>query len=149
MGIDDEAARRHRADDALSSAGTQLRAAAVGLLAAALLALAATAASAREARLDCGFPTISGGYSTAFEIVIDYDARKVFMAGAGAPSGPLDANITDSTVIWSTSQPMPGQAVRWTLDRYTLEFNPFYRDAGSGTTAKGVPGKCILKQPKI
>jgi hypothetical protein len=144
-----EEPKKHNGDDSRYGAAPVIRTSAAGMFALAVLAFAATPTGAKEARLDCGFPEISGGYSSAFEIVIDYDAMKVTMTGANGVSEPLAANITDSTVSWAASQPMPGQAVRWTLDRYSGEFRPYYRDLASGTISSGVPGKCFLKQPKF
>jgi hypothetical protein len=102
-----------------------------------------------EARLDCGFPMIGGGYSSAFEIVIDYDGQQVIMRSAGGVPQPFAVHVTDSTVSWAATQPMPGQAVRWTLDRYSGELQAFYRDQASGAVSGGVPGKCFLKHPKF
>lgn len=142
-------ARKHNVDDGRYATAPGVRSATAGLFALAVLAFAATSVDANEARLDCGFPMISGGYSSAVEVVIDYDARQVTMTGAGGVAGLLAANITNSSVSWAAPQPMPGQAVRWTLDRYSGEFLAFYRDQGSGAISSGVPGKCFLKHPKF
>jgi hypothetical protein len=111
----------------------------VGLLLACGLLLAAPARAA-PSQMSCGFPTAAGGYSTVFEIIVDDAARQVTMSSTDDALGTFDATITDRTVAWAAAQPIPGQAMRWTLDRASGDFMAFYSAAASG-----VAGKCFAK----